>query len=248
MRYAGNQFRMWAPVRPSVPVPRRFVPTAVRPDLAPNPFLVRHSNYQHRHWLQHNDHDLIVISDIVGTYTRPSLGSYGNAPDNWNQCNLAASQAALNWQTAANMVMQDRLEVTEMREEAKQARAALYRSRQAEHRLAERRKAKENRPVAKTALSGLSPEQFHRQTGEILWPQALRVEAFEVARHELEQLAADHAASRNNVVKSGNREVRSLIEQTKSELREQIHDIPAAEYIAARKFLDGLAKELRSEA
>jgi hypothetical protein len=129
-------------------------------------------------------------------------------------------------------------------DDVRQGKAARNRSRHVERRPAGHTEGTNH--TASPAPVLLSPEQFDRQRGKIFWPEALRDEALAAARRQLEQLSVPGQPTSPDGVQDRSREIGELTEEIKEQLKTQIHDIPPAEYIAARKFLDGLAGELRS--
>jgi hypothetical protein len=169
-----------------------------------------------------------------------------SAPERRVGASTEGRLAAEDFGAVQAAAIQSQLDADKARDEARRANAAAQRERLAERRLADHRWVRDNSHPAAPHLAGLSPDQFDRQTGRISWPEVLQGEAFNASRRTLEQLAADRSADRD-AAKSGNSEMCKLIEEIKNQLREQITEMPCTEYIAARKFLDALANELRSE-
>ncbi len=218
--------------------------TAVRSAYARSHALTGHSHHgsylDPHHGMHYSHGHLVVVAAGVGTGTRSLPNSYADALEAWDQHDLAMSQAAINWQIAKSMAIQNQREAAKARDEARRMNAARYRAQQAERLLARRRPADENGLPAIPAMLQLPPNQIDRQTGKICWPRTLQGRAFDAARRGLEGLAAaGHQASRDPV-KNGSREIRERIEEIKDQLREQINEMPPMEYIAAQKFLDGL--------
>jgi hypothetical protein len=179
---------------------------------------------------------------VVPWYVAPttSSGGYTDELERRTQLEHAISEALLNRQQAEAEAIRNQKEAAKAREEARQR----YLSRQAERRAANQRKAAESRKPPKPTLPRLSAEQFDRQTGKISWPKALQGKTCESARRELDQLAAirpdfDDSAEREKT------DIAERIAEIKSHLRKQINEMPPSEYVAARRFLDGLANELR---
>ncbi len=235
-RYVGN---VWHPAH-------RGFDVAVQAPYFQNP--VPHWHRHHQSWLgiQQPDHRLILFHPGWESYARPHASTYTNALDAWDQHSSATSQPAINWQMIAGMAIQNQLDAIKARDEARRSNTAWYRSRQVERLLAARAAAKKNYNLARPALLRLSPDGIDRHTGRISWPGALQGAAFDAARRGLEQLvAAGQSASRDSVM-SGSREIHELVGEIKKQLKAQIREMPPKEYIAAHKFLDGLANELRS--
>lgn len=243
--HAGNQVRPLVPVRPAVPAVARAVRTAAQPAAVPAAVGRRHPNHGHWRWAQNINYNVFPIPFGYWWGARLSRGGYANDLDNVERYNLAASQAALNWQMALQLAVQNQLEAAKARDEARQAWAAERRAREAERRANDRRKAQENPPPPAMVAVQLSPQQFDPATGKIAWPEVLQRTAFADVRSRLEQFAANRTVSQDTI-QSRSRQANELIEEMKSQLREQVQEMPSMKYVAARRFLAALAGELQS--
>lgn len=88
----------------------------------------------------------------------------------------------------------------------------------------------------------LSPGEFDTVTGRIAWPEVLQADAFADDRERLESLFADwiHYGS---LSLRHRQEIRDATDAMLDALQERIHKLPPADYMAARRFLEGLAYE-----
>lgn len=87
----------------------------------------------------------------------------------------------------------------------------------------------------------LTTSQFDPQTGQIEWPAVLQGELFAEYRERIETELQQQATSGAD---SNSANVRNLARQMQGLLKDQIHDLPANDYIAARNFLDRLVNQM----
>ncbi|RMG40294.1 MAG: hypothetical protein D6725_03690 [Planctomycetota bacterium] len=87
----------------------------------------------------------------------------------------------------------------------------------------------------------LTPSQLDPVTGHINWPVILTDPRFAKPRKKLEELFALRAYA--GPTPDFSRQVRKYVDQMRSELLAMIRDLPANEYMHARRFLDLLARE-----
>ena len=202
----------------------------------PNPVLPRHADREPGFDMRHHRRRFVYGKERTNAGFFP--GGYAAAQDDWDQSGLGGSCPAANWRTDQDVAIQDQAG------RGDEARQGKFASRQAKRQPVGHTAGEGNGHVARSAPARLSPEQFDRQTGKISWPEALQGDTMETARRGLERLAAGQPAS-GDAAKNRSHEVRELTEQIKEQLKGQIREIPPADYVAARKFLNGLADELR---
>jgi hypothetical protein len=89
----------------------------------------------------------------------------------------------------------------------------------------------------------LSPDALDPVTGRITWPEALLADDYAAPRKELEQLFELRAKTTHTAGTS--EKIRAATARLSDMLRKNIQNIPANEYVAARKFLDNLAWSAR---
>jgi len=91
----------------------------------------------------------------------------------------------------------------------------------------------------------LSPGELDPFTGRVYWPILLRTDQYAADRTALEKLIAARATrgaqSPEDYLRS-----RQLVAEMLEGLREQIQEVPPADFVAAKRFLDSLAVELVS--
>lgn len=93
----------------------------------------------------------------------------------------------------------------------------------------------------------LTAAQYDRATGKLSWPAALQASDFADDRATLAQIFADRAKSTEQEWKSNADDVRRLTSQLRSQLTAQVKDLRPMDFVAAKKFLDGLSREASSE-
>lgn len=103
-------------------------------------------------------------------------------------------------------------------------------------------------PAQQTAAAVVKPHRLTTAeldpvTRTIHWPGVLQGERFAQQRAALEELFAGRQPSDHGAASTFYREVRKNVELLGSLLREQIRELSPAEYVAARKFLEGLQNE-----
>jgi hypothetical protein len=101
--------------------------------------------------------------------------------------------------------------------------------------------------LAAAASSGvpkmLSPDALDPVTGHITWPEVLLADEYGEPRKELDQLFELRATTTHTAGTS--EKIRTATAKLSEMLRKNILNIPANDYIAARKFLDSLAWSAR---
>lgn len=93
----------------------------------------------------------------------------------------------------------------------------------------------------------LTAEQYDRATGKLSWPEALQTSDFAADRATLEQIFADRVGSTDQEWKSKSDDVRRLTSSLRNHLTAQVKDMRPMDFVAAKKFLDGLSREISSE-
>ncbi len=90
---------------------------------------------------------------------------------------------------------------------------------------------------------GLGPDDFDPVTGAIHWPEILQKPEFADSRKQLDSLF-EHRSLTGGATGSKNSDaIEATTKAMREQLKKQISTIPAMDYIAAKKFLDGLAYE-----
>ena len=154
--------------------------------------------------------------------------------------NLAASKAALNWTEVQRQEMQNYKDWTATYFEVRR----MWR----EFRAAERGRQPTAADFVRYAQMGkprrLSPSELDPITGQLAWPTLLQNSDFSVFRMELDQVFADRAA---RGVIGGEQYLRAnrLADSMLAALRRHIYEVPAGEYMLARRFLESVAFEVQ---
>lgn len=89
----------------------------------------------------------------------------------------------------------------------------------------------------------LSPGELNRSTGEIRWPMVLRKSVYADQRASVERTFDQWAARGDDFDVNGYETVLASGEAMLSTLKERIRDIPSSDYLAAKRFIQGLLNE-----
>ncbi len=93
---------------------------------------------------------------------------------------------------------------------------------------------------------GLGPDAFDSVTGQINWPPVLQTPQFDEYRAELNELFEHRTLVGAASGRETSQQIKATTDAMRDELKEQITQMSPDDYIAARKFIDGLAYEGRS--
>lgn len=154
--------------------------------------------------------------------------------------NLSNSQAAINMTQAQSNHIQNREQWTHTYFEMRAANRA--------YRAAARGPKPTMEDVVRYAQAGkpkrLSPSQLDYISGGINWPPLLDTEPFATYREELEPLFAQRASAGTTTW-----DVRTKIDEATdgllAELKGKIRELPPSDYMAAKRFVEGLAHEAK---
>lgn len=153
------------------------------------------------------------------------------------EANLNNSQAAISYEQARSMNMQNHLQYTEtyfqMRQMNRQARAAESGPRLSTEQLF--------RIAQQQAPNRLSNSDVDPLTGDITWPIVLEDEPFAQYRERLNALFAERANSGGAVSIGEMQEIRRTTDAALAELQANIRNYPTNDYMQARRFLQSLA-------
>lgn len=161
--------------------------------------------------------------------------------------NRLTSEAAINAQAARAQAITNAQDAVQayfnIRRQAREYRQAERRPRPSLEAI--ERYARDARPDA------LSPSQLDGLTGRVNWPILLGHETFQAPREKLEELLDRWAVSRNlgAAANFGAQEYLAVLQLTDEmidKLREQVHLLPAQDYVSAKRFLESLAHEIQS--
>jgi hypothetical protein len=171
------------------------------------------------------------------------MGSYmtgmGNAIRAQGQYNLMTSQAAINLEQAAKADMENQLQWTNTFFEMRRINQAYKDSKKGPPRTPD----DWVRMAVNAAPQRLETNALDPVTGQLAWPPALQADTFAADRTELEKLFAERATSHGAVGLDNYNKIRNTVDNALSKLRDLIRDIDTRNYIQARNFLNGLARE-----
>jgi len=176
----------------------------------------------------------------ASTAAEGAMRGMGDVIRSQGQANLDNSQAAINLTEAQSRRIANQQQYTDtyfqMRQTNREARAA------------ERGPRPSSQDIFRYVQMGkpqrLQSQQLDTVTGGIAWPPVLQQDVFSNDRSTLDQAFADRAASgtlsfQNSVA------VSQATEAMLETMKEHIKDVPPADYVAARKFLESLAYEAK---
>lgn len=172
----------------------------------------------------------------ASTAAEGRLRGMGDVVRSMGQANLDNSAAAINYSQARRNEIENRQILTDTYFEMRKANKA--------YRAAERGPRASMEDLVRYAQAGkpkqLSPSQVDIVTGAINWPVLLRSEAFAEDRSALEAVFARRAS--NSVIGSKDYlEVKQTTDEMLASLNEQIREVPAYEFMIAKRFLESLA-------
>jgi len=171
---------------------------------------------------------------------RYGAGNYMNGMANLIR---AQSQAAVNYEQARSKYIENRQKWTQNYMKLKEERQAFdARQREQSKHSPESLSAAAKSDVPPT----LGPDALDPVTGRITWPDILRGPDYAVQRTRLDELFELRAKTGSGAM-NVDRFHAATMEMT-AKLRSHIEDIPAKNYIAARKFIDSLDYTAQSPA
>ena len=169
--------------------------------------------------------------------------SYGRAAEIWasGKYNLLTSKAWINAQEAYTKYLENRRLATRTYFENRALNRMYRRQERGPHptRAQIERMAKAGVPQRPT------PEQLDPGKGNITWPRVLSKPGFSLDSQRIEAFFRQRSHPNRQPSTAEYHNAISAIGQMRLALRRQIYDLDPAEYIAARKFLDALAYEMR---
>lgn len=197
----------------------------------------RHHHHGHRHH-HHRGHvspvgvpvDPFVFNEFVGD---PLVGE-AEVIRSLGEYNLNTSEAAINVEEARRRAIENRKFRIETRNQLKQA-------------WLERRRAKLSRkprpqPIREVSRQKPVRKVMDKTTGLIAWPRVLLAPQFEDFRAEFDGLAGKPQPGGDFP-----QDVSELGKQMEAELKLWIGEMPAGDYIDAKKFIIQLVEELQSD-
>lgn len=154
--------------------------------------------------------------------------------------NRNTSEALINLEEARQRAIQNhRLRVetrNELKRQWKEQRVAEFRRRRALQLEQSPQTREEDR---------LDRDEFNRRTGQIVWPDVLLDPQFDDYRAAFEEIFGQAPGKPSGAGSDLHRDVTELTKLMKEQLRLQISFMQADDYLAAKKFIDGLLVEAR---
>lgn len=180
----------------------------------------------------------------VGTAFSAQENARANTIRAQGEYNMMNTAAMSNFEDARSKYIDNQQKWTQVYLERQRAAAELKSQREAEDAARKERIKAFNEANPPTPPAGLTSSQLDPSTGQIQWPTALAATAFDGQRQSLEALFALRTQASANAELTA--KVVKAVNEMKSTLRAKIREIPTADYLEARRFLDGLAVESRS--
>ena len=175
----------------------------------------------------------------ASTYEEGVLRGLASLRRATGEANYYNSLAAINRQEAISRYLENKEKKTEVYFRKQQINRAA--------REAERpQRLSHEQYVAlakKQAPSRLSEHQYDRTLGRLSWPAAFTGEEFTAERWALEALFARRSPTDTGAASAFHAEVRKLTSQMQNKLEARVSSMNPMEFIAARKFVTGLAYE-----
>jgi hypothetical protein len=172
------------------------------------------------------------------TAAEGALRGMGDLARSAGQYNLATSQAAINLTEAQKKYIDNRDQWTNTYFQMREANR-MYRAR-------ERGERPSMEDMVRYAQAGkpqqLSPSELDSVTGQINWPALLQDDRFAAHRSDLEKLFLTRA-QQGALALEDRSQIRKTTDAMLNELRGLVRDVPQADYIAARRFIESLAFE-----
>ena len=176
-----------------------------------------------------------IGSTAAGSY----LGGLGMAIRSQGQYNLMTSEAAINWQEADKRAMENQVNWTNTYFEKRRINQAY----QASQKRPQPSHSDWVRLAQETAPRRLDGNALDTVSGQIAWPVALQADIFAQDRETLEHLFAQRAATDGAVGLDNHSKIRATVDNALETLKQRIRDIDTRNYLEARNFLIGLARE-----
>jgi len=157
---------------------------------------------------------------------------YADVVRSYGMANLLNSQASTQFEQTRKAYLENQLKATQTYFEMRRYNT-------------EARRAERGTPLSMeqyvriardTAPEPLTATQLDSLTGTINWPAPLRQPAYEALRRRVDRLFQDRATGYTVYG-----EIQKAIEDFAAQLKADVDRFPAADYVAAKKFLDSLA-------
>jgi hypothetical protein len=160
------------------------------------------------------------------------MASMMSAAGNYN---LATSAAAVNMTQAVKQDIVNRQAATDayfaMRETNRAARAAQQPPRLSEEQLV--------RIAAQAAPKPIDATELNPVTGQVVWPELLKTEAFRQERVVIEELVG-RQVKYGKLSLADHQRIGDALESMSDKLRDRIRDVPSGQYIDTKNFLKSL--------
>lgn len=173
---------------------------------------------------------------VGSTVYSTNAQAYSNLLRTQAQYNEAAAEAMLRYQQARGMYIQNQAALLDLyQQRAQQIRP--IRPESLGDRAADRERGQRDREADQQRGSeGLTSAEYNPSTGKLHFPAALKDPAFEEERSRLQSLFAMRAAF--GAAQERDQQIVETSQRMLSMLKERIEELPPAEYLAARTFLE----------
>ena len=198
---------------------------------------------------------IVVCGDVAfayrgrrGSYGRRGGGGFGGTAASaaamgyaqvlraQSQANLTNSQAAINWEKAKTLEIQNRLLWTE----------TYFKMRETNHEARMREEGPRVTPEQAIAMSKtfsarkLEPHELDSRTGKISYPEVLRDPVYDDLRRDVDAFFSERAHAGGSVDFYERQHARTILHLLHDELRRHVGEYDAAEYGHAASFIESL--------
>ena len=173
------------------------------------------------------------------TFEQGVIEGIGNAARSMGEANYYNSLASINGQEAYARYLQN----------AERGTEAYFRIKQINHAAREAQRSPRlsyDQYVSlakKYAPEGLSEQQYDRTLGRLNWPAILQGEEFSAEREALNRSFMVRSPVDAGPTSAFYGNVHRISESMDAKLKTKFNDLTSAEYLAAKKFIGGLARE-----
>ena len=175
----------------------------------------------------------------ASTWEEGLLRGQAALAEGYGAANYYNSLAAINGQEAYSRYIQNREKATDTYFRMRQINAAA-------------REAARSQPLTheqyvalarKSAPEGLTNRDYNRGVGRLNWPAVLANDEFAAEREALDAAFRNRSPGDFGPNASFTANVRMITSNLEAKLKNHVRDLDAGEYIAAKRFVQGLARE-----
>lgn len=181
----------------------------------------------------------------VGTAYSAGENARANTIRAQGEYNQMSAAAMVDYESARSVYLDNQAKWTQIYIERQKAAAELKAQKEQEMQARAERAKAFNAQHPPTGPARLSSSQFDPSTGKITWPLALTAPTFSDTRNSVDKQfeLRQHTGTNAAIVST----VEKAVNDMRNTLRNKIREIPSQDYMEARRFLDSVVVEVRSE-